>query len=413
VRGIIVFLPAALLFLSACAGSRDERLQLVRVGRGPQETITCPEGSVNISASQSITAATNERPAGTSFCIQAGVHLIATPIVPKTGNTYTGEYGAVLDGSTWASGVDQTASAFRAQNQDVDDVTIRNLLIQEMPWGAVMASREFSNNWIVDHNDIYNNSVGVGVGNAFVVTNNLIHHNILDPTNPDPALRGGGYGGFQSSGSLWVNNDISFNGPEQKMVGTTNTTFRGNDVHDNNADGIWFDADNTGVVIEGNHVYDNGRIGIDHEVSGGAIIRNNVIERNPTGLFISTSKDVEAYGNTFRDNYDHQVELFLDTSAVGGGAISWDLTNNYIHDNVMIGSALTTLPTPIEFYDPAQKGNRFVNNTYDVPDRSGRYWAYGGDDRTFAEWQAVGQDITGSARGQSVGEGLASREAVA
>jgi parallel beta-helix repeat protein len=396
--GTIVLLLAALLVLTACAEDREERLQLVKFSRGPQETITCPEGSVNIAPRQSITAVSNARPAGTSFCIQAGVHLITRPIVPKTGNTYTGEYGAVLDGSTWATpGVDQTASAFRAHNQDVDDVTIRNLLIREMPWGAVMAFHEFSNNWIVDHNDIYNNARGVGVGNAFVVTNNLIHHNSLDPTNPDPALRGGGYGGYQSSGSLWVNNDISFNGPEQKMVGTTNTTFRGNDVHDNYADGIWFDADNSGVVIEGNHVYDNGRIGIDHEVSGSAIIRNNVIERNPTGIFISTSKNVEVYGNTFRDNYDHQVELFLNTSSVGGGAISWDLTNNYVHDNVMIGSALTTLPTPIEFYDPAQKGNRFVNNTYDVPDRSGRYWAYGGADRTFAEWQAVGQDITGSA----------------
>lgn len=395
---MIVFLPAALLVLSACAGSREERLQLVKRGRGQQETITCPEGSVNIAPRQGIAAATNARPAGTSFCIQSGVHLVTTPIVPKTGNTYTGQYGAVLDGSTWASsGLDQTASAFRAYDQDVDDVTIRNLLIREMPWGAVMAFHEFSDNWIVDHNDIYNNGVGVGVGNDFVVSNNLIHHNILDPTNLYPAFRGGGYEGFQSSGSLWVNNDISFNGPEQKMVGTTNTTFRGNDVHDNYADGIWFDADNTGVVIEGNHVYDNGRIGIDHEISGSAIIRDNVIERNPTGLFISTSKDVEAYGNTFRDNYDDHVELFLDTSAVGGGAISWDLANNYIHDNVMIGSAHTTLPTPIEFYDPARKGNRFVNNTYDVPDRAGRYWAYGGADRTFAEWQAAGQDLTGSA----------------
>ena len=192
--GTIVLLLAALLVLTACDEDREERLQLVRFGRGPQETIICPEGSVNIAPRQSIAAATNARPAGTSFCIQAGVHLITTPIVPKTGNTYTGEYGAVLDGSTWAtSGVDQTASAFRAHNQDVDDVTIRNLLIREMPWGAVMAFHEFSNNWIVDHNDIYNNARGVGVGNAFVVTNNLIHHNRLDPTNPDPALRGGGY----------------------------------------------------------------------------------------------------------------------------------------------------------------------------------------------------------------------------
>ena len=37
-------------------------------------------------------------------------------------------------------------------------------------------------------------------------------------------------------------------------------TFRNNFVHHNVGDGIWYDGDNTGALVEGNRVEDNGRI---------------------------------------------------------------------------------------------------------------------------------------------------------
>ena len=61
---------------------------------------------------------------------------------------------------------------------------------------------------------------------------------------------------------------------------STNVTFRNNFVHHNQGDGIWYDSDNTGALIEGNRVEDNARNGIFYEASIGAIIRNNTIRRN-------------------------------------------------------------------------------------------------------------------------------------
>ena len=39
----------------------------------------------------------------TTFCLRAGVHYLTSSIRPKTGNTFVGEYGAILDGSGWTT----------------------------------------------------------------------------------------------------------------------------------------------------------------------------------------------------------------------------------------------------------------------------------------------------------------------
>ena len=96
---------------------------------GPQRTITCPSGAIDIWPGQSIQSAVNGYAGATTFCLRAGVHSLTSSITPKTGNTFVGEYGAILDGSSWSS-TDSTQAAFRAHNQDIDYVTIRNLVIR-------------------------------------------------------------------------------------------------------------------------------------------------------------------------------------------------------------------------------------------------------------------------------------------
>ena len=58
------------------------------------------------------------------------MHSLTSSIVPKTGDTFIGEYGAILDGTGWTTS-DDTQAAFRAHNQDIDYVTIRNLVIRQ------------------------------------------------------------------------------------------------------------------------------------------------------------------------------------------------------------------------------------------------------------------------------------------
>ena len=92
--------------------------------------------------------------------------------------------------------------------------------------------------------------------------------------------------------------------PHRRSSASTSVTFRNNFVHHNALDGIWYDSDNTNALIEGNRVEDNGRNGIFYEIERAATIRNNMIRRSgDTGIFISTSKNVETYGNTLEDNW--------------------------------------------------------------------------------------------------------------
>ena len=94
-----------------------------------------------IAVGSSIQSAVNANPTGTTFGLASGVHSITAAITPKSGQTFVGQFGAILDGSGWATS-DTTQGAFRAHNQDIDNVTIRNLVIRNMPIDAIHAFKK-------------------------------------------------------------------------------------------------------------------------------------------------------------------------------------------------------------------------------------------------------------------------------
>src|SRR5262245_34974568 len=107
----IVGVFVAALILSA-ATSEDKMLlpgaplpslQPATSAVGPQSTITCPASAVDISPGVSIQDAIDRHEGNTTFCLRAGTHFLRSSITPKTGNTFVGEYGAVLDGSGWTA----------------------------------------------------------------------------------------------------------------------------------------------------------------------------------------------------------------------------------------------------------------------------------------------------------------------
>ena len=246
--------------------------------------------SVRIAIGADIQAAVDAHPGNTTFCLERGVHKLGGAITPRTGNVFVGEYGAVLDGSGWTS-ADANQGAFRAQDQNVDNVTIRNLVIRRMPQKGIHAF-PLASGWTIEHNEVAENRTGIAAPERSLVRHNYIHHNTA-----------GGYSAFRAVGTTFESNEIAYNGGEQKIVQTRDVVFRNNFVHHNVADGIWYDAENTGSLIEGNRVEDNGREGISYEISGQGVIRHNVVRRNATtGIFISTSKDVEISSNTIEDN---------------------------------------------------------------------------------------------------------------
>jgi parallel beta-helix repeat protein len=331
---------------------------------------------------------------------------LTSAITPKTGNTFVGEYGAVLDGSNWSTS-DGTQAAFRAHNQDIDYVTIRNLVIKNMPQQGIHAYYWMSDHWTIEYNEIGPNKWGIEFAPNFTIRNNYIHHNVGNSSSSIAQDRGGAYLGNLADNTTFDSNEIAYNGLEQKVGRSANVTFRNNFVHNNVGDGIWFDSNaNAGAVIDNNRVEDNGRNGIFFEASIGATISNNTVKRHMSwdGIFISMSQNAQIFNNTLEANFGG-IEYFLNCDVLSGGD---DVKNNAAHDNTVVlgtqsytyassfSSTSSCTSTQLAPYLNGSKNLTFSRDTYRVPSLSwDRYFLWGGW-KGWVEWQVLGQDAGGS-----------------
>jgi parallel beta-helix repeat protein len=296
-----------------------------------------------------------------------------------------------------------------------DNVTIRDMTIEKYATatqeGAVHVRNQFSDapasGWVIGNCEIRQiHGNGVVVGQATQVLNSYLHHNgNLGIGGGDPLL----------TRILIEGNEISFNNVEHFNIGwqaggiklagqLTNTTIRNNYVHDNYGAGIWCDYCSTGQVYEGNRVENNYEIGIYLEVSADAIVRNNIVRWNgyqqdgwlfDAQIMVASSWNVEVYGNTVQVRATQGNAITIVDQNRSGGA---PVTNNYIHDNLVIhdgdvgqsGASADYSPSPI-----LTGHNRFARNTYCVPNVNEDFWKWG-TDKTWAQWQGVMQDTMGS-----------------
>ena len=364
-----------------------------------------------INPGESIQAAVNANPSGTAFCLGTGVHDITSSITPKSGNTFTGQPGAILDGSDWST-ADTSQAAFRSHlSGTIDDVTIRNLEIRNMPQRAVHAWHENSSGWIVEYCEIHACLCGISFPRNAIIRHNKVHHNTGDSAGG--TIPNGGYISTAGTGSLIEGNEFSYNGDIQKVIDHANDiTFRGNWFHHNEGPAIWYDGDSQNGVIEYNTIEDNIGQGVFYEISAYGTIRNNAIKRNgDCAIFISNSRDNEIYSNALEDNYRGIILLvnLSNTYAPGApyaDAIGWDLRNNNVHDNDIILTPANVAAFPISngtnyvnsgslsLYTSNAKNNNFDRNHYHHP-VSDAWLYFWGAYKTFAEWQALGYDING------------------
>jgi parallel beta-helix repeat protein len=382
---------------------------------GPSVDIACPADSLSISPDQDIAAVVAKAAPGAAFCVRPGRYTPVSPINLKARQRLIGEYGAILDGANVRQEWDSPSMAIvRGWNCPVDcsGVLVQNLVIQNLPAytcvGVYGSKTAAADGWTIDHNDISGCRWGVNIGynDNTRITNNLIHHNTRSSETS------GGYGANYARNALFFQNDIAFNGREQKVVSTTGTTFRANLVRNNLGAGVWFDGDNTKGVAESNTVLDNDGEGIFYEISADGVIRNNVIRRSGrAGIYLSTSQRVEVYGNTLDDNF-RGIAYFVRCTAVyppgkpHQEALGWDLNRLTTRDNVVIVGAQPGVlanylghsectPEQLEAYVGGGKALKFDHNTYYVPSLAGRYWAWGGNALTFTDWKKSGQDGAG------------------
>jgi parallel beta-helix repeat protein len=292
---------------------------------------------------------------------------------------------------------------------DARDVTIRGLTVEKYAnaaqTGAIHAKDDESlgEGWLLEGNEIrLNHGGGIRLGPGMQVLNNFVHHNGQI-----------GISGGEGDGIVIEGNEISFNNTAgfswgweaggTKFVRTQNLVVRANHVHHNKGPGLWTDISNIHTLYEDNLVEANENMGIFHEISYDAVIRNNTVRDNGlvdhewllgAGILVAASRNVEVYGNTVTGNGDGIAAIQQDRGDGDYGPLQ--VINLYVHDNTIsmtIGE--TGLAQDIDddsyFRD---RGNRFERNTYRLGQEENYYsWADGS--RSKDEWQAFGNDTDG------------------
>ncbi|MDQ1511755.1 MAG: hypothetical protein QOG50_3599, partial [Actinomycetota bacterium] len=251
-------------------------------GTGPRSAPSWPiklscTGTAMVNGQSDINAA----PSGTTFCL-SGVHHWT--LTPKSGDKFIGP--AILDGAhspvfairgNGTSGV--VLSALEVRNYGVADPDaaisghgttgwiFRDLLVHDNGTsGGGGTGADLGVKSKVLGGRYYNNrELGIGGGGGadgwFISGAEIDHNNFTNDTYTTRNINCG----YQAGGVKWT---------------ADNTTIQNSTIHDNACKGLWADlnADNTKILD--NVVYRNWDEGIFIEISSGAIVTGNTVNRN-------------------------------------------------------------------------------------------------------------------------------------
>jgi len=160
------------------------------------------------------------------------------------------------------------------------------------------------------------------------------------------------------------------------------------------------------VIVENNITFYNQRNGIYHEISGNAIIRNNIAMFNGLNydnwlwgsqIIVATSAGSEVYNNTavVSSNIGNGISVVNQNR----GWTDWQSYDNYVHDNTIIYLGESGYSGVVTDYDNsnfwANANNRFDNNTYYVQDDDHHYFMWQDRILTFDQLQDRGQERNG------------------
>jgi len=377
--------------------------------RGTRSSITCPGGATAIATTDSIQTKINNAAAGTTFCLAAGKHTPTAGITPKADDVFVGTFGAIVDGALLPTTGDAHVGIFRAHNQNIPRVTLRNLRIEHCPQRCVHGFNG-ADDWIIEDSELAYGKFGFNADDGWIVRRIIDHHNIGDPTSSTVSERGGGYTSYKANNVTISDSEFYANGPEQKIFGGTNIDFLSNYYHDGK-NGLWCD-NCIDVTVDGNTVEDFTEPAIFVEVSKTFTVTNNTVKRSGTGVFVSASQDGTVSGTTAIDNF-RAIQFYIDCRRInetGGIFTGIDLKNvtasgNDITVPITSGALASTLflsqcsgltAAQQLAYSDGTKNLHYNANDYDVPNVTLKYWVWPNVTKSWAEWQALGRDTTGS-----------------
>jgi parallel beta-helix repeat protein len=283
--------------------------------------------------------------------------------------------------------VEVTAALF-AFESTASDVSISNLTVEKYgsraQKGAIHANE--GARWVIENCVVHLNSgAGISVGSGTRVHNCDIHH------NGQIGINGNGKDIRIEHNRIWSNNirgfDPDWEAGGAKIALSDGVAFRGNHVHDNGGPGLWCDIDCHNVVYENNLVENNEQMGIHHEISFNAVIRNNVLRNNGGGkrhwfwgadISIAASRDVEVTGNKVTVAPDGCGIMLIDQGRRSEQGAIYKTRNNTVHGNEMTfegavcaGGASDAKPEDENFGMITNGNNQFDANTYRVRGTSG------------------------------------------
>ena len=285
------------------------------------------------------------------------------------------------------SKVEATVAVFAVQST-AGDVLISNLTVEKYASvaqkGAIQTTE--GTGWTIENCEMrWNSGAGIGIGTGGRVRGCDIHH------NGQTGIAGHGRDILIENNRIWSNNiygfDYTWEAGGVKIALSDGVTFRGNHVHDNIGPGLWCDIDCRDAVYDGNLVENNQDIGIFHEISFKAVIRNNVVRHNGSGhrrgfwraeIGVAASQDVEVKNNTLTVAAGGCGIVLIDQGRPTKNGGKYKTRNNTIHDNdsTFEGAACAGGVSDVSFLDEnfgiiVDGNNSFDSNLYRVPRASG------------------------------------------
>ena len=294
-----------------------------------------PDGAVEVDPNvvDDLALKTEENPAGTTFWLAPGTHVLDdgefSSVSPKDGNSYLGAPGAILDGKR----VNKYAFVATARNVTIRALTVRNFVA---PHNEGVVNHDSGDGWIIEDNTMEKNGgAAMMAGSHQRVRGNCLRENGQYGIN---AYKDGDLTDLVVEGNEITGNNTDDWESKVEGCGCTGgvkfwavdkADIRNNWVHDNRGAGLWADTNNNDFLIEHNVIEDNDGPAIFYEISYNAVIRANTMRRNnivegrefasqadnfPSAtIYLSESggepripartSKVEIYGNVLEDNW--------------------------------------------------------------------------------------------------------------
>lgn len=355
-------------------------------------------------SADSIQSQVDSHPDGTTFCFSSGTYVLNHYVALKQANQFicTQRRTCVL------TGLDQYRGALTAQ-YGTSGHLIKGFVVEHFiatsEWP--IAGLQLRDNGVMEDNETRYNQTGIEINSNQTVRGNFIHHNRQYGISGGPGtnmLLESNELAWNNTGGYDPNNDAGGSKIVGASQGSSYVTWRKNYIHDNYGRGIWSDSNVHHALYEENIIENNQDIGIFHEVSWDAVIRNNTLRNNNitqqgkgfscwhgAQLHLNNSQGVQIYGNTIEGVDGNPLCLANTTRDPGGPMYPTALADVTVSGNVFkmrgtsqIGLVGDTMPSNVSF----------SGNTYYVDDLSRTDWNYMGE-MTRTQWQGAGQDTNG------------------